>query len=92
MMGNEGEGGCRPEPPQGDRQGEQEDGESLVIRSHAGEQGKGGAREAGAGGVGGGALHRAAEWAVSLRYVPGVGCREMGGWGQRPGESGCRSG
>lgn len=49
MMGNEGEGGCRPEPPQEDRQGEQEDGESLVIRSHAGEEGKGGAREAGGG-------------------------------------------
>lgn len=54
MMGNEGEGGCRPEPPQEDRQGEQEDGESLAIRSHAGEEGKGGAREAGWGWVLGG--------------------------------------
>ena len=36
MMGNGGEGCCRPEPPQEDRQGEQEDGESLVIRrNHA---------------------------------------------------------
>ena len=57
MMGNGGEGGCRPEPPQEDRQGEQEDGESLVIRrNHAGEEGKGDAREAGRRGLGGGGL------------------------------------
>ena len=54
MMGNGGEGCCRPEPPQEDRQGEQEDGESLVIRrNHAGEEGKGDAREAGRRGFGG---------------------------------------
>ena len=74
MMGNGAEGGCRLEPRQEDRLGEQEDGESLALgRSHAGEGGQGNARE------GGGGPHRAAEWAVSLRDVPGAGGPEMGG-------------
>ena len=36
----------------------------------------------GGGGWGGGPLHRAAEWAVSLRDVPGAGCRETGEGGK----------
>ena len=80
MMGNGGEGGCRPEPPQEDRQGELEDGESLVIRrNHAEEEGKGDAREAGRRGLGG---------VASAQSCRMGGVLERSAWGRLPGDGG----
>lgn len=79
MVSNGGEGGCRPEPPQEDRQGEQEDGESLVIRSHAGEEGNGDAREAGRGG---------GWWGASAQSCRMGGVLERCAWGRLPGDGG----